>query len=1048
MINNNYEKYKVIVDCENPTVCKTFEHPLFSTLGLDLNEKDYQNKLIDQLKQQGYEYLSDVHNHCELLKNLRLKICELNRIELSNNEWQQVENYIIDKNDNIIDVQKKIFNDKGLMTINLDSGKTINIKLIDFEYPINNYLQVCTEVNNEAINDISKNRYDVIILVNGLPFVNIELKRPSVSINQAFNQINRYRQNDYAGLFKYLSLFIFSNVSETKYLSNCIKTNKSESASMYSFDFSIYWSDQKNKRILNLYDFAATFLAQRTLLNVLFKYSVFTSENKLLIMRPYQIVAAENILIKILHSINNKDLLGTNKAGGYIWHTTGSGKTLTSFKVAQIAREFEDVKKVLFVVDRKDLDYQTINEYEKFEKGCASSNKSTAILQGQLEKNDPDKKVIVTTIQKLNNFVKSNKKHNIYNEHVVLIFDECHRSQLGDMKKNITDYFKKYNNFGFTGTPIFSENSKELSNAQLIQNVKKDKVTIVERTTEQQFGDCLHKYTIVNAIDDNNVLRFKYSYVSTINGIGKQIEHESETDKTIDTKAVVLNPKRIANNVKFILDNFANQTYRNPNGEYIFKKSTGEFKTTNGFNSIMTVTSIEHLRIYYEEFKKQLLINNPLNLKIATIFSYAVNDKVSDTDILDEEDENVESLDKLSSSDKEFLNSVIQDYNKQFNTNFSLDIKSFDNYYKDISKRTKDKEIDILLVVNMFLTGFDAPTVNTLWVDRKMKDHTLMQAFSRTNRIFNNKKEFGNIVSFFSLKDNLDEALKLFGDDGGTIAILRSFNDYYLGYKDKDNNTELGYKTYVEDLRNKFPINKNDLLMSVEDKKEFINLFSKFLKSRNLLNSFTNDFTDDKKIIIGNELDKYIGWYNQFGHELKQSTNNEKVDVSDSLNFNSELVSEYDINIAYIWKLCVEDKNSDGTINQQTIDLIATKLKASSRLYPIREQILKLLKTMEKDKLQNPNDFEKQFSDLIKKEKDNDLNKIIEEFEMDKDFVNNYINHQLDNLNFEISLLGDDLAKAFPDNNNPFYDDGDWNKRCSNGIIALQNFMDKYKDLN
>ena len=725
------------------------------------SEAELEKEFIKLLQEQGYDYLP-IKTEKDLIINLRAKIEELNNFKFSDDEWERFfSEELANANAGIAEKTSKI-QEQSRIAFKLDNGLSKNITLIDKDNVHNNKLQVINQyINNDGLHD---NRYDVTVLVNGFPLVHIELKRRGVPIREAFNQIDRYQRESFwasSGLFEYVQIFIISNGTNTKYYSNSTRFNHvKDNAQKFrkektsnSFEFTSFWADANNKIIPDLIDFTKTFLSKHTILNILTKYCVFTSEKLLLVMRPYQIVATERILNRIEIS-NNYKTYGTVKAGGYIWHTTGSGKTLTSFKTARLATKLPYIDKVLFVVDRKDLDYQTMKEYDKFEKGAANSNTSTAVLKKQLE--NPNSRIIITTIQKLDAFIKKYKEHEVYNKHVVIIFDECHRSQFGDMHIAIVRTFKKYHLFGFTGTPIFAVNS----NAGIKHvNLK---------TTEQAFGDKLHTYTIVDAINDKNVLPFRVDYIKTMD---KEPDIDDKQVADIDRERAFLAPKRITKVVEYILDHFNQKTYRNEKS-YEFNKLVNindvaiakdknaieekkQKLRLSGFNSIFCVSSVDAAKLYYNEFKRQMSENPSKKLNIATIFSYGANEEVDDSLLVEENSEDASNLDKSS---RDFLEDAIHDYNDMFKTNYDTSSDKFQNYYKDVSLRMKNKDIDLLIVVNMFLTGFDATTLNTLWVDKNLKQHGLIQAYSRTNRILNSIKTFGNIVCFRNLQKRTDDA--------------------------------------------------------------------------------------------------------------------------------------------------------------------------------------------------------------------------------------------------------------------------------------------------
>ena len=751
------------------------------------SEAELEQEFIRLLEEQGYDYLP-IKTEKDLIVNLRAKLEELNNLKFSDDEWIRFfSEELANSNDGIAEKTSKI-QEQSRIAFKLDNGLSKNIILIDKDNIHNNKLQVINQyVNNDGL---YKNRYDVTILVNGFPLVHVELKRRGVAIREAFNQIDRYQRESFwasTGLFEYVQIFVISNGTNTKYYSNSTRFNHTKDTNSQktrkektsnSFEFTSFWADGNNRIIPDLIDFTKTFFSKHTLLNILTKYCVFTSEKLLLVMRPYQIVATERIINRIEISSNYKTY-GSVKAGGYVWHTTGSGKTLTSFKTARLATKLPYIDKVLFVVDRKDLDYQTMKEYDKFEKGAANSNTSTAVLKRQLE--DPNARIIITTIQKLDAFIKKYKEHQVYNKHVVIIFDECHRSQFGDMHVAIIKTFKKYHLFGFTGTPIFAVNSNVgLKYANL-------------KTTEQAFGDKLHTYTIVDAIRDKNVLPFRVEYLKTMD---KEPDIDDKQVADIDRERAFLAPMRVEKVVKYILDHFNQKTYRNEKS-YLFNKlinindvATAKDKNAieevkqklrlSGFNSIFCVSSVNAAKLYYNEFKRQMSENPAKKLKVATIFSYGANEEADDSLLVEENPEDTSALDKSS---RDFLEDAIKDYNATFHTNYDTSSDKFQNYYKDVSLRMKNKDIDILIVVNMFLTGFDATTLNTLWVDKNLKQHGLLQAYSRTNRILNSIKTFGNIICFRNLLKRTDNAIALFGDkEAGGICILKKYQDYYNGY--------------------------------------------------------------------------------------------------------------------------------------------------------------------------------------------------------------------------------------------------------------------------
>ena len=894
--------YNIVAQSNESTVVTEYKSDKVRSAAYQ-SEAELENEFIRLLQSQSYEYLP-IKSEKDMIVNLRAKLEELNDYTFSDSEWDQFfTNCIVGKNEEIIDKTYKIQED-FIQILHRDDGTIKNIKLIDKTCIHNNKLQVINQyVNNDGLHD---NRYDVTMLVNGLPLVHIELKRRGVAIREAFNQIDRYQRESFwssSGLFKYVQIFVISNGTNTKYYSNSTRWNHIKDATAQkinkektsnSFEFTSYWADGNNRIIPDLIDFTKTFFSKHTILNILTKYCVFTSEKLLLVMRPYQIVATERILNRIEIS-NNYKTCGSVKAGGYIWHTTGSGKTLTSFKTAQLATKLPYIEKVLFVVDRKDLDYQTMKEYDRFEKGAANSNTSTAVLKRQLE--NPNARIIITTIQKLDSFIKKYKEHEVFNKHCVIIFDECHRSQFGDMHKAVVRSFKKYHLFGFTGTLIFAVNAN--SGAKNIDL----------KTTEQAFGDELHTYTIVDAINDKNVLPFRVDYIKTMDS-EPDIDDKQVAD--IDREKAFLAPKRIKLITDYILTHFNQKTYRNEKSysynsliniaEVVSAKDKNKVEEVkqklrlSGFNSIFCVSSVEAAKLYYNEFKRQMEENPSKRLKIATIFSYGANEEVDDSLLVEENSEDTSSLDKSS---RDFLESAIDDYNKMFNTNYDTSSDKFQNYYKDVSLRMKNKEIDILIVVNMFLTGFDATTLNTLWVDKNLKAHGLIQAYSRTNRILNSIKTFGNIVCFRNLQKRTDDAIALFGDkEAGGICLLKGYKDYYYGYEDDKGNRKLGYVDLIENLETKYPLSEPQII-GEKAQKDFIGLFGSILRMRNLLSSF-DEFAGNE-ILTEGELQDYLSRYNDLYLEWKKyREEHTKEDITDDIVFEIELIKQVEINIDYI----------------------------------------------------------------------------------------------------------------------------------------------------
>jgi len=912
-MSENVKPYYVapIALSNESTVVAEFEQPS------ELREAHYQSEaqlersFIEQLKLQAYAYLR-INNEAELVANLRQQLERLNKITFSNAEWQQFfHERIASSNDGIREKTTRIQEDH-IQLLQRKDGSKKNIYLIDKKNIHNNHLQV---INQYESTGSRSTRYDVTILVNGLPLVHVELKRRGVDIREAFNQIERYQRDSFwagCGLFEYVQLFVISNGTLTKYYSNTVrlghinerhgKRNAARSAA--SFAFTSWWADAKNRPILDLMDFAKTFFARHTLLNVLTKYCVFDTKRKLLVMRPYQIVAAESILQRIATSTYYQQL-GSPKAGGYIWHTTGSGKTLTSFKTAQLVFEQSKIQKVLFVVDRKDLDHQTMEEYNRFEEGAANSNASTRILQKQLE--NPDARLIVTTIQKLSRFVAAHKNHPVYDVHVVVIFDECHRSQFGDMHAAISKRFRRHHLFGFTGTPIFTDNAKTGGSPLL-------------RTTEQIFGDRLHTYTIVDAISDKNVLPFRIDYINTIktapNVRDKQVS-------AIDTERALLSSERIEQVVRYVLEHFDQKTRRNTS--YL-----AHDKRLRGFNSLFATASIDAAKRYYNEFTRQQQTLPPARrLKIALIYSFAANEEPEDGLLAEEAFE----TDALDASSRDFLDAAIQDYNRLFNTSFDTSALKFENYYKDLSKRLKDRELDMVIVVNMFLTGFDATTLNTLWVDKNLRSHGLVQAYSRTNRILNTVKTYGNIVSFRNLEQTTNDALTLFGNkEAKGIALLKPYADYYDEYIKK-----------VAELLKNFPLPLVQTIMGETAQKSFIRLFGAILRLKNILVSF-DDFSGNE-ILSERDFQDYQSFYIDLYRVMRTNAAGEKETINDDVVFEIELIKQVEINVDYILLLVERYLESRGE-DKEIRAVITRNINASPSLRNKKDLIEKFVDTV------------------------------------------------------------------------------------------------------
>lgn len=979
------------------------------------SEADLEREFIKNLQNQGYEYLI-IHNEKELIANLKDKLEKLNNIIFSENEWERFfKEKIANKNESIIEKTRTIQEDY-IKNFTRDNGTLVNISLIDKKNIHNNFLQVINQYEEE--NGNHNTRYDVSILVNGLPLIHIELKRRGVAIREAFNQINRYQRDSFwagSGLFEYVQIFVISNGTNTKYYSNTTRARhikemsfnrRKVKKSSNSFEFTSYWADANNKAITDLVDFTKTFFAKHTILNILTKYCIFDTSDTLLVMRPYQISATERILSKI-QLANNYKWVGKIDAGGYIWHTTGSGKTLTSFKTAQLASQLDYIDEVLFVVDRKDLDSQTQKEYDRFSKGSANGNTSTKILKAQLEDRYGNKsKIIITTIQKLGHFIKQNKNHEVFKKNIVLIFDECHRSQFGELHLAITKTFKNYFMFGFTGTPIFPKNSNGSSKTLF-------------KTTEQTFGDKLHTYTIVNAINDGNVLPFRIDYINTIK------EKENIQDKkvnAIDIEKAMSDPIRIREVVSYIIEHFEQKTMRNKHYEV-------KEQRLSGFNSIFAVSSIPVAKKYYLEFKKQLEEKNK-NLTIATIFSYSANEE-ENTDNLDDESFDTENLDLGS---REFLEEAISDYNKKFGTNFDTSSDGFQLYYEDLSKRTKNKEIDILIVVNMFLTGFDATTLNTLWVDKNLRMHGLIQAFSRTNRILNSIKTFGNIICFRDLQKETDDAIALFGNkEAGGIVLLKTYEEYYNGYEDDKGREKEGYSQLIEELQNKFPIGEQ--IIGEQNKKEFIMLFGNILKLKNILSAF--DKFAGNEILSEREYQDYQSIYIDLYEEIKKTKNTDKENINDDIIFEIELIKQVEINIDYILMKVAEYYKSNKKDKEILVD-IKKAINSSIELRSKKELIEGFI-----DRVNSSKNVTDDFKKFVREEKEKDLEKVIEEEKLKPEETKKFIDNSL--RDGTLKTTGTDIDKLLP----PVSRFGGGNRAEKKlGVIEkLKVFFDKYLGL-
>ena len=1020
---NKSINYQYNIVAQNPKSTVVSKYPPESSCEVQEKRAEYyqsegalEQEFIEQLKIQAYEYLP-ITNADDLKANLRTQLEKLNKLKFTEKEWTQFfDMELANPNQSIVEKTTTIQEDH-IKNITLENGDVKNIYLLDKNNIHNNSLQV---INQYATDGGQRtNRYDVTVLVNGLPMVHIELKRRGVAITEAFNQINRYQRESFwadSGLFEFVQLFVISNGTHSKYYSNTTRAKHIKEAgksgykkgkqSSNSFEFTSWWADATNHPIMDLMDFTKTFFAKHTLLNILTRYCVFTSDKELLAMRPYQIVGTERILSRIDIS-NNAKTFGKLEAGGYIWHTTGSGKTLTSFKTAILASKLPYINKVLFVVDRKDLDYQTMCEYDKFEKGAANSNTSTTILKKQLE--NPDASIIITTIQKLDRFIKKNKGHKIFCGQIVIIFDECHRSQFGDMHKGITKSFKKYHLFGFTGTPIFAVNASYSGQINL-------------KTTEQAFGDKLHTYTIVNAISDKNVLPFKVDYISTMK------EEENIADEkisSIDREAALASPERLSNIVDYIVKHFDQKTKRN--SFYKLKE-----RRLAGFNSIFAVSSIDIAKKYYAEFKKQIKgLPSDKQLKVATIFSFGVNKEEVDG-VTDENSEDTSGLDKNS---RDFLDSAIVDYNQMFGTSYDTSSYKFQNYYKDVSARVKNREIDILIVVNMFLTGFDATTLNTLWVDKNLRLHGLLQAYSRTNRILNSVKTFGNIVCFRNLEEATNKSIALFGDkEAGGVVLLKSFDEYYNGYKEDDKDIR-GYKSLIDELLEKFPV--DDKIIGEQAQKDFIKLYGAILRMRNVLSSF-DEFADNE-ILNVRDVQDYHSLYIDLYNELRKTDDAAKENINDDLVFEMELIKQIEINIDYILVLIKQYHEKHNKDKDVLLD-INKAIDSSVELRNKKELIKQFIAALDVGA-----NINKDWQEFVNQKKIEELEKIISDENLNHDATYTFVKNAFRDGN--VSSTGTALAKILPPVSR-FSKTFERTKKRESVFFKLRDFFERFFDIS
>ena len=1054
------DNYKIIIEQDHSTVMAHYDVKTKPDGGYQ-SEAKLEADFIKQLTQQGYDYVK-VKDEEGLLKNLRTQLEALNEVVLSATEWKRLLPMISNEQMSILDKTEMLQGKGYILNLPMDNGETKNIKLLDKVNVFNNRLQVINQFEEEG--GAHKARYDVTILVNGLPMVHVELKRRGVNIKEAFNQINRYQRDSFwAGraMFDFVQIFVISNGTETKYYSNTTRYAKEQETTNgarkqktdgNTFEFTSYWTDQRNELLTDLRDFTSTFFAKQTILNVLTKYCVFNVDRQLLVMRPYQIAATEKILQRIQTAINNR-WQGTIKAGGYIWHTTGSGKTLTSFKTAQLAAKMDAVKKVLFVVDRKDLDYQTMKEYDNFEKDCANSNASAKILLRQLK--DPNAHIIITTIQKLSNLMKppiydadEELKELLQKENIVLIFDECHRSQFGDMHKLIVKKVKKYMMFGFTGTPIFPVNASGSSKY---------------KTTAQMFGgepdehgkptQALHTYTVIHAIRDKNVLKFRMDNNRTMH-----MKDDVERKKVwgIDTKEALHHPQRISIVTRYILDHFAEKTKqgadaytmsRLTNVEEVIKKGKNaeEEKVkvrTRGFNSIFAVDSVEAAILYYNEFKKQMAEPGAPQLRVATIYTYGANEEEVDDDCGFEDDENPDAVGGLDKQSREALDAAIKDYNQMWtpNTKYSTDGDAFQSYYKDVSLRMKNKQIDILIVVGMFLTGFDAKTLNTLWVDKNLKMHGLLQAYSRTNRILNAVKTCGNIVCFRDLEKATEKSLSIFGDeDAAGLVFMKSFEDYYSeGYVDSKGIPHDSYTVLIKRLLKEFPVEGMAGIVDDEEKKEFIKLMGEILRVRNVLSVF-DAFTKDTYLVDELRYQDYLGWYNNYYEEFRPKKDKEQESITDDIVFEMELVKQVQIDIRYILTL-VQKYHDSNCEDKELIVNVKKQMDASPDLRDKRELIEKFIDRM------NPTengDVGEMWEEFIEQEKKAELNAIIADEHLKPTETEAFMQRAF--MDGYVTETGTGIAKILPPSN-PFLPESGEKKWTV--IEKLKAFLQKFLNTN
>ena len=957
------------------------------------SEGDLERELIQDLVNQGYEYLPTLNNTKAMLANVREQLQNLNNVEFLEAEWRRfVETWMDKPSDGVVEKARKIHDDY-VHDFVFDDGRIQNIYLLDRKNILRNKVQVIKQFEQAGTH---ANRYDVTILVNGLPLVQIELKKRGVAIREAFNQIHRYSKesfNSENSLFKYLQLFVISNGTDTRYFANTTKRDKN------SFDFTMNWAKSDNTLIKDLKDFTATFFQKHTLLNVLVNYSVFDSSQTLLVMRPYQIAATERILWKIKSSFTAKNW-SKPESGGYIWHTTGSGKTLTSFKAARLATELDFIDKVFFVVDRKDLDYQTMKEYQRFSPDSVNGSENTAGLKRNLDKDD--NKIIVTTIQKLNNLMKAESDLPVYNQQVVFIFDECHRSQFGEAQKNLKKKFKRYYQFGFTGTPIFPENA------------------LGSETTASVFGRELHSYVITDAIRDEKVLKFKVDY-NDVRPQFKSLETETDEKKlsAAENQQAFLHPMRIQEITQYILNNFRQKTHRT-------------FPGSKGFNAMLAVSSVDAAKAYYATFKRlqEEAANKSATykpLRIATIFSFAANEEQNAIGEISDETFDTSAMD---SSAKEFLDAAIREYNSHFKTNFSTDSNGFQNYYRDLAQRVKNQDIDLLIVVGMFLTGFDAPTLNTLFVDKNLRFHGLMQAFSRTNRIYDATKTFGNIVTFRDLERSTIDAITLFGDKNTKNVVLeKSYAEYMEGFTDAaTGEAKRGFMTVVSELEQRFPDPAS--IESEKEKKDFVKLFGEYLRAENILQNYdefatlkalqqidlsdpvavekfkAEHYVDDEKFAelqtirlpADRKIQDYRSAYNDIRDWQRREKEAEKKEKSttdwDDVVFEVDLLKSQEINLDYILGLIFEH-NRQNKGKGEMIEEVKRLIRSSLGNRAKEGLVVDFIQQTNLDDLPDKASIIEAFFTFAQREQQREAEALIKEENLNEDAAKRYIRTSL-----------------------------------------------------